>query len=173
MPTTEWNSGETGADEWNGGTPIALKIVYVCVTVLLLCVAAFILAYCWRKFKISTEQEDTRDSVKHQANLSEDYYTDIDLSPNMSSFCPPPVLPKRLSTNIISSKGERKSSNGPEMYNYPECELEPSDTVTVPEKCSSSGKRSKNSKLPPESISYTAGQLGTDTLHKNTLYVQE
>jgi hypothetical protein len=174
MPTTEWNSGETTADEWNGGISMAVKIGYVFVTVLLLCVAAFILAYCWRKFKYSTERKDTEDSVKHEANLSEDYYyTDVELSPNMIPFCPPPVLPKRLSTNIISSKGERERSDEPEMYNYAECELEQPHTVTVPEECSNSAKRSKNSELPSENITYPAGQLGTDMLHRNTLYVQE
>lgn len=43
-PTTEWNSEETAANKWNGGTSMAVKITYVCVVVLLLCVVAFISA---------------------------------------------------------------------------------------------------------------------------------
>jgi hypothetical protein len=173
MPTTEWNSGETAADEWNGGTSMAVKIVYVCVAVLLLCVVAFVLAYYWRKFKYSTGREDTGDSVKYETNLSEEYYyTDIQLSENIIPPSPPPVLPKRLSTNKISSKGERQRSNEPEIYNYAECKLEQSDTVTASEGYSSPGKCSKNSELPPESISHT-GHLCTDMLHRNTLYVRE
>jgi hypothetical protein len=174
VPTTEWNSGETAADEWNGGTSTAVKIIYVCVTVLLLCVAVLVLAYCWRKFKYSTGRKDTGDSVNHETNLSEDYYyTDIQLSQNMIPLSTPPVLPKRLSKNKISSKGERQRSNEPEMYNYAECELEHSDTETASEEYSSPGKCSKNSELPLENISHTAGHLGTDMLHRNTLYVQE
>ncbi|XP_023713515.1 SLIT and NTRK-like protein 4 isoform X1 [Cryptotermes secundus] len=170
MPTTEWNSGETTADEWNGGTSMAVQIIYVCVVVLLLCVAAFILAYCWRKFKYSTGNVVTGDPVKHETNLSEEYYyTEIDLSQNMIPTSPPPDLPKRLSTNKVSSKGERQRSNETEVYNYAEYKLEHSDTVTT----SSPGKCSKNSELPPENISHTAGHLGTDMLHRNTLYIQE
>jgi hypothetical protein len=176
MPTTEGNSGETAADEWNIGTSMRVKIiVYVCVTILLLCVATFILAYCWSKFKISTGREGTGDSVQHETNLSEDYYyyTNIELSQNMFPPSPPPVLPKRLLTNKISSKGERQRSNEPEMYNYAECKLEHSDTVTTSEGYSSPRKCSEKSELPPEKISYNSGHLGTDMLHRNTLYVQE
>jgi hypothetical protein len=173
-PTTEWNSGETAAGEWNGGTSMAVKIIYVCVTVLLLFVAAFTLAFCWRKFKYSTGREDTGDSVKHESNLSEDnYYTDIEISQNMISLSLPPVLPKRPSTNDISSKGQLQRSNEPEMYNYAQFDLAHPDTVIAAEEYSSSGTCSKNSELPPENnISYTAGQLGTYMSYRNNLYMQ-
>lgn len=99
--------------------------------------------------------------MKYEANLTEEYYyTDIELSPDTISFSLPPVLPKHPSTNIISSKGEPQRSNEPELYNYAECELERPDSMTA-------------SELPAENISHATGQLGTDVLHRNTLYVRE
>jgi hypothetical protein len=172
VPTTARDVAERAVDEWHSGTSMAVQTVYVCVPVLLLCVAAFTVAACWRKFKRSTARQDKGDSIKLETNLGdENYYTDIELSQNMAPLSLPPVPPKRMSTNKISSKGQGQRGTEPETYDYVDFDSEHQDTVTVSECCSSSGKSSKTHEAPPEDTSHTAEQLGTEMLHRNSLYV--
>jgi hypothetical protein len=175
VPATEQDVAETEADEWQSGTSMAVKIVYACVPVLLLCVIAFAVAIFWRKFKRSTGRQGRGDStcIKYETNFSQDnYYTDIELPQNMTPLSLPPVLPRHMSTDKISSKGQGQKCNEPEIYDYVECDLGHPDNATASE-CSISGKSSKNHELTPGDVSHTVEQLGTDTLHRNSLYVKE
>jgi hypothetical protein len=174
VPTTARDVAETAPDEWYSESSMAVQTVYVCVSVLVLCVAGFAAAICWRRFKRSTGRQDTGDSIKLENNLSDDnYYTDIELSQNMTHLSLPSVLPKRMPTDKISSRGQGQRGNEPEIYDYVELDSGRQDTVTVSECCSSSGRSWKKHEARPEGISHTAEQYGTEVLHTNSLYIQE
>jgi hypothetical protein len=165
-PTTETNAEESttersaeesttersAEESTRAGVSVAMLAVYVCVTIMLLCVVVVTSAYYWRK-------------LKRQGNLTDNfYYENTEQSyENIARLPLSPAPPTRPSMNETSSKEQLQKSN------ESECDTALTSVLKRAEKYSYSTKCSLNSEVSAEN---TTEQVVTEIYHRNSLYIQ-